>query len=112
VLPLYDKAGKLIAFVEITPNATADLPETDLRGFDIGGAAERLKDAGNAIAETCDSIMSAMRARLADLQPDEVELEFGVTLGGEVGVPIISKASAEATLSVKAIWHRSSTSTS
>jgi hypothetical protein len=83
----------------------------DLQGAALGGelegrteeAIEKLREVGDSIAEVCKSIQGAVAERLAQSQPDEFTLEFGVKIGGE-GSVIISKVSGEASLKVTGTW--------
>ena len=40
----------------------------------------------------------------AELKPDGIELQFGVKLGGEMGVPFVAKGTSEASFSIKLTW--------
>ena len=44
-----------------------------------------------------------------DLSPDEMELEFGLKLGGETGV-IVAKGTAEVNFTIRLAWRQSSPS--
>jgi hypothetical protein len=69
---------------------------------------DRLEQLGIAVASTCRSIVDQVRAQVEDAMPDQFEVSFGVKLAGEVGLPIVAKSSAEATLNIRAVWTRSS----
>lgn len=77
-----------------------------LRGISDTAAttARGVADVGDVIAASSKEILEAMKAGLGELVPDEVELEFGVSLRGELGLPIIAKASGEATFTVRVCW--------
>jgi Trypsin-co-occurring domain 1 len=51
---------------------------------------------------TCCNSLYATLARMP--QPERVVVEFGVKLGGEVGVPMITKANGEANFRVSVEW--------
>jgi hypothetical protein len=109
MIPLRNGDGEIVGYVEV--QTFASLPEQnrdELRGFSVGDASDRLKEAGEAVALTCEAVMSQLRSSLGQLAPDEVELQFGLSLGGEVGIPVITKATTEATLSVTAKWTKAS----
>lgn len=38
------------------------------------------------------------------VRPTELKVKFGVKIGGEVGVPMISKGTTEATFEIEATW--------
>ncbi|MBT2534317.1 hypothetical protein J7E83_19730 [Arthrobacter sp. ISL-48] len=81
-------------------------PESPLRGAHeaISNAVVGIADVGSVIAKSCTDIMGALKAELSGVLPDEVELSFGVSLGGEASLPLISKASSEATFTVRVCW--------
>jgi hypothetical protein len=43
-------------------------------------------------------------SKLEAAKPKDFEIEFGVTLAGEVGIPLVSKGSAEAQIKITARW--------
>jgi hypothetical protein len=45
-----------------------------------------------------------MKAGFAEAAPSEVSVEFGITLGGEAGVPFVTKGKADATFKVTSTW--------
>jgi Trypsin-co-occurring domain 1 len=67
-------------------------------------AADKLREISDAIAEVCRDVSERVRAAVGAAAPDELGLEFGVTLAGEAGFAVITKASAEATMKVTATW--------
>jgi Trypsin-co-occurring domain 1 len=75
-----------------------------------GGPAE-IVDAGklgnrlNHIAAAAEEVSKGLRERLA---PEEIELEFGVKVSGEVGWWFFAKASGEATINVTLRWRNHS----
>lgn len=86
--------------VEVAPVST------ELRGVGetVERAATNIREAGEVIAKTASEVLTSMRAGLHEAAPDTVELTFGVILGAEGGLPFVTKASAEATFSVKLTW--------
>lgn len=99
---ILDADGKPWFAVEV------DGAESPLRGglhTTIENAATGLQDVGTVIAKSCTDIMETLRSGLGTTSaPDEVELSFGVTLGGEASIPLVSKASGEATFTVRVKW--------
>jgi hypothetical protein len=73
-----------------------------------GGDAE-VKDAGKLgdrlsnIAAAADQVSKGLRERL---EPEEIELEFGVKISGEVGWWFFAKASGEASINVTLTWRK------
>jgi len=51
----------------------------------------------SALAQVSDAVK--------ELQPDEMEIEFGLKVGGESGV-IIAKGTAEVNFAVRVLWKR------
>lgn len=74
---------------------------------DRGGAAAT---ATRSLSASLDTVMPAIstvlsRIREAAHRPDEVEIELGLTIGGETGM-IFTKGTAEATFAVTITWTR------
>jgi hypothetical protein len=65
----------------------------------------KVADVGQSIADVCADIFS--KVSLDELAPDELTLEFSVTLGADLSVPFIAKSSGEGTFTVKALWKKS-----
>ena len=95
------REGQIVYAIE-----AIDSSPSPLRGAaDAAGAAlAGLGDVGAVIASACEDIIGAMKAGLAASAPDEVELTFGVSVTAEGSVPLIVKASGQATIGVKAVW--------
>ena len=71
-----------------------------------GGTADvvdagKLGDRLGHIAAAADEVSKGLRERLA---PEEIELEFGVKISGEVGWWFFAKASGEASINVTLRW--------
>ncbi len=64
----------------------------------------QITDAGAAIADVCTEVFTKVKGAVGEARPDELTLEFGVTLGADFGAPIITKVSGEAALKVTAKW--------
>lgn len=79
--------------------------ESDLVALHSGEAevrdGGRLENRLAAVAETAEQVSKSLRSRLA---PDEVTLEFGVKVGGELNWWFFAKNQAEATIKVTAKW--------
>ena len=67
----------------------------------------RLENRLSAIAEAAEEISRTLRSRLV---PDEVTLEFGVKVGGEVNWWFFAKSQGEATIKVTARWSSANSS--
>jgi Trypsin-co-occurring domain 1 len=65
--------------------------------------AGRLGDRLRHIAAAADEVSKGLRERLA---PEEIELEFGVKVSGEVNWWFFAKANGEASMNVKLTWRK------
>lgn len=69
----------------------------------IHDAAGRFEDAFQHVRDAAEAALGALRG--GELNPDAVELEFGVKLNAAAGA-VIAKTSVEGHLKVKMIWGR------
>ncbi|WUH97399.1 hypothetical protein OHR68_28230 [Spirillospora sp. NBC_00431] len=74
----------------------------------IHDAAGRFEDAFQHVRDAAEAALGALRG--GELNPDAVELEFGVKLNAAAGA-VIAKTSVEGHLKVKMIWGRPGTGT-
>jgi hypothetical protein len=56
-----------------------------------------------SVAAVAESVLNSLKA----LRPGEVEIEFGVELGGEMGIPLVTKGEAKANFKVTLKWKES-----
>lgn len=63
-----------------------------------------LDQVSDTISTICNTMFEKMSAGFRAGRPNEITIEFGVTLGGEAGVPLVTKGKAEATFKVAAKW--------
>ncbi|QDV15596.1 hypothetical protein Pan153_02120 [Gimesia panareensis] len=63
-----------------------------------------LGEVGDAIADVCKTLQDRINSSLEASKPSELTLKFGVTLAGEMGIPFVTKGSAEGTFQVTAKW--------
>ena len=101
-------AGGLL--IEITPEPEIVFEEETegTAGAKTVDLADRLQDVGDKIGEVCTTLQTRAWQAIKGSKPDEFEIEFGVKLAGEAGIPLVSKGSAECNFKVKAKWHLSS----
>ena len=66
--------------------------------------ANKLEDVADTVSDVCKTLHRKIFAALAEAKPDGFELEFGVTLAGEAGVPLVTKGTAECSFKVTAKW--------
>jgi hypothetical protein len=94
-------------YIEITPEpdiVADDQAEGAAGGGKVVDLAKQLGDAGDKIGEVCATLHTKALGAINGVKPDEFEIEFGVTLAGEIGIPMVSKGSAECNFVVKAKW--------
>ena len=65
--------------------------------------AGKLGDRLSSIAAAADQVSKALRERL---EPEEIALEFGVRVSGEVGWWFFAKATGEASINVTLTWKK------
>ena len=85
---------------------TADLPDDlELAAARPNGVLARTQQ---TLEQALDQIQPALRAvaeRLRSMSPDEVNLEFGLTLSAETGL-VVAKGSSEMHFAVTLTWNR------
>jgi Trypsin-co-occurring domain 1 len=98
VMPLGDGSAELAVFEVGGDFEDSDL---DLAAGDgvVARAQTSLQDALNRVRPALTQVAETIR----ELKPDELELEFGLKMGGETGV-IISKGTAEVNFAVRLVW--------
>jgi hypothetical protein len=93
-------------YVEITPS-----PPDVIGGANEGFAGgtddllERLDGLGDKVGVICSRLQTKALDAMHGVAPDTFEIEFGVTLSGEAGIPLVTKGSAECNFVVKATWN-------
>ena len=106
VVPLA-QTGQEAIYVEIDENvefAPAVAGGGTVAGVGGEELVARLDALGGSVATVCRSLMTRAIESLHDMRPSELEIEFGLKLAGEVGVPLVTKGSAEGNIKVKAKW--------
>jgi hypothetical protein len=73
---------------------------------DIAERTEKIKEMMVSTIRGYSSIvLNAVREGMADITaPESVTLEFGLQIGGEMGVPLITKGTAQANVKVTVTW--------
>lgn len=88
-----------------------EVPAAELPGdLELAGArpGEVVARARQTLEQALDQIKPALRAvldRLVAMSPDEVSVEFGLTLGAETGV-VVAKGTSEMHFAVTLSWKR------
>jgi hypothetical protein len=68
-------------------------------------AAGAISDAFTALRHTIGSTLSGIGKSITNnVRPNELSVEFGVTLKGSAGVPVIVSHTAEAAFKIQAKW--------
>jgi hypothetical protein len=85
-------------------------PQGEFEGADA--IIARAGDLGTFINDACVQLYNSVKEAASAVKPSQVELSFGVTLGGEAGVPFVAKGSAQANVSITLTWNPDSSSSS
>ena len=86
-------------YLEVEDDKTLEIvgSDADMEGTaGVGEIIERLDRVATTIVEVCSSLHQKAYAAMGDLRPDSFEVEFGVKLAGEAGVPLVTKGDASA----------------
>lgn len=59
---------------------------------------------GEYIMSVCEEVYVKYKSAAEGIRPDHLEIEFGIKIGGETGIPFVSKGAAEAAIKVTAKW--------
>lgn len=96
-IPVETPSGTIWAEIEDTPEAQSIV----LTGR-TDAAFQKFEDAARALKENADYLMSMFR----DLDPQEVTISFGISVGAEAGNPIfgLAKFSGQANYGVTLTW--------
>jgi Trypsin-co-occurring domain 1 len=85
-----------IEVAEISPAINVQaIPENVLDTFE---------KVGQSIADVCSDVFA--KVNLNELSPDELTLEFSLSIGTDLSIPFIAKSSGEGTFTVKALWKK------
>jgi hypothetical protein len=95
--------------IEVAEHVEVIAASTQTGGEAAGGLEPekllaKLEDIGQTIGDTCNALHAKVKKSLAGTLPKEMSIEFGVTLAGEAGVPLVTKGSVEAAFTVTATW--------
>ncbi len=93
------RQGRLVTVAVECAEGNSNVPQNAtsvkdvVRKLDLGGEL----DVVSAMAET---VLEKLKA----LMPGEMEIEFGIELGGEMGIPMVTKGEAKANFKVTLKW--------
>jgi hypothetical protein len=88
------------------PPAIVQLDDGSLASASPKDVLDKLTEVGQRVALVCQSVYERAKEEMGEMAPNELTLEFGVTLGGSAGVPFVSHGKAEGTFKVTAKWTR------
>lgn len=72
---------------------------------DEGDSVNRLEAVADAVAAVCQTLYQRLQAKLDDDEaPTEFRIEFGVTLAGSMGIPVVSQGDTAAAFKVTVKW--------
>ncbi len=78
---------------------------------DIQARTDRLKSVLSSTVQVySQTILSSIKDASEDIKPSKVTLEFGLQLGGEMGIPFVTKGTAQANVAVTIEWDLSDNS--
>lgn len=100
-----------VVYLEVDDQAVARVNPAPPGGGVQAGTGEmglamvrEIEKLGDVIANVCGTVRKQVTETLKAAVPAELTLEFGVTLAGEAGIPLVTKGTAEGTLKVTATW--------
>ncbi|GLX50746.1 hypothetical protein Shyhy01_36960 [Streptomyces hygroscopicus subsp. hygroscopicus] len=96
-----DEDGKDIAVFEVDGDLAGSDLELAAGGDLVGRARASVSEALDQVRPVLARVVETTR----DLGPQEVEIQFGLKMGGETGV-IIAKGTAEVNFAVRMVWRR------
>ena len=80
-------------------------PQVAEGGFEgLEDTIRRVTTLGEFVQDACAQVYGAIAKAANTVHPDSVEVTFGVSLGGEAGVPFVAKGKAEASLEITLKW--------
>jgi hypothetical protein len=93
--------------IEVVPKPdilAAERPGGEGAGVSPERILAKLGDVGENVAKMCVSLHTHIQGALSASKPREITVEFGITLAGEAGIPLVTNGSAEAAFKVTATW--------
>ena len=89
--------------MKVAPVTQEDLPEGDLEEYDFSRSQQKVLQSFEAIKGTISTYTNyALESfrEVATANVDKVTLEFGIKVGGQVGVPYVTQGTAESNLKI------------
>lgn len=96
-----DRESGVDVYVQVAPVTGPVTPQAGSDAFTIA-TAKRLEEVGELIRNSC----AGMAVGLLEMAsaPTEIQMEFGVDVGGEAGVPFVTKGTINANFKVSVTW--------
>ena len=98
-VPKKDKNGDPIVIAVEVVEGGGNVPRNATSFRKIPSAAD-LAEELEKIGGVAEAVLESLKA----IRPGAVELEFGVELGGEMGVPLVTKGQAKANFKITLKW--------
>ena len=98
---LYFETDQGLKDIEVTPvviSSTEDDGIDDMGGLPIN-VSEQLDQAQQMIRDCAEYTLNSFK-NFAAAEVDEITLKFGLKLGGEAGIPYITKGTAESNIEI------------
>ena len=102
--------GDLLIEVVAEPETVNDIGIGGTAGAGPADLIDRLDAVGEKIGQVCSRLQTKALATIGDAQSSSLEIEFGITLAGEAGIPLVTSGSVETSFTVKATWDLSAAS--
>lgn len=103
-LPTELTVGNQTLYIEVTDAGPPEEAGPTTAGVSPAEYMGRLESAGAAAGEVCVALYHKLNSAIIQVRPDEVKIEFGISLGGGAGVPFVAHGKAEATFKISATW--------
>jgi Trypsin-co-occurring domain 1 len=97
-------AQRTVTSIRIDPN-TSVLVEIDPSA--PSGVADDAEGIPKDVIRMINEVGAAAKVAAERLQPDALSMEFGLEVGGEAGVPFVTKGTATANFTVSVEWTKS-----
>ena len=91
-------------FIQVAPEPGGALSPQSAADGVVVATPERLQGISQAIRDTSEALTATLEKLVR--RPDELEIEFGVSIGGEAGVPFVSTGKVDANFTVTVRWSR------
>lgn len=88
-------------FIQVTQARGAVTPEANTDDF-VEATEEKLRQVSELIRQGCASVVDNLFS--IPNPPAEIGMEFGVDVGGEAGIPFVTKGTMNANFKVSVTW--------